>query len=614
MLNPQENTIGVRFNGIDKATIRLWAPQAREVSINLISSNMLLPLEKEAYGYWKLETEKIKPGERYKFILDGEKVFPDPASLSQPEGVHGPSEAIDLKAFAWTYFTWKNFSLEEYILYELHIGTFSPEGTFEGLEEKLDYLQSLGINAIEIMPIAQFPGMRNWGYDGVYPFAVQNSYGGSKGLQHLVNTCHQKGIAVVLDVVYNHIGPEGNYLSEFGPYFTDKYNTPWGKAINFDDAWCDNVRHFFIENVLMWFRDFHIDALRLDAVHAIKDFSPTHILREIKQHVNQLMKETGKEHYLIAEVDLNDVRFINPLEKCGYGMDAQWTDEFHHALRVASGNTKTGWYVEYDGLKHLAKAYRDAYVHDGIYSAYRKKTFGTKTDNNPGRQFVAFSQNHDHVGNRALGERTAQLLSYEMQKVLAGAVLASPFLPMLFMGEEFSASNPFLYFVSHTDPELIEAVRKGRNAEFSHINEGIEAPDPQAVATFEASKLPWQDLAEPSHKAMFHYYKSLIALRKEQPALKYLNRKQLEVKENEEQQTLLLHRWHERQHIICWMNFSSERQLVQFPAYTVPEGQWQKLLDSADPQWLGPASAPGSVAGGENCMLQPASFLMYKLG
>lgn len=614
MLNPQENTIGVRFNGIDKATIRLWAPQAREVSINLISSNMLLPLEKEAYGYWKLETEEIKPGERYKFILDGEKAFPDPASLSQPEGVHGPSEAMDLRAFAWTDFAWRNFPLEEYILYELHVGTFSPEGTFAGLEEKLDYLQSLGINAIEIMPIAQFPGMRNWGYDGAYPFAVQNSYGGSKGLQHLVNTCHQKGIAVVLDVVYNHMGPEGNYLSEFGPYFTDKYNTPWGKAINFDDAWCDNVRHFFIENVLMWFRNFHIDALRLDAVHAIKDFSPTHILREIKQHVNQLMKETGKEHYLIAEVDLNDVRFINPLEKCGYGMDAQWTDEFHHALRVASGNTKTGWYVEYDGLKPLAKAYRDAYVHDGIYSAYRKKTFGTKTDNNPGRQFVAFSQNHDHVGNRALGERTAQLLSYEMQKVLAGAVLASPFLPMLFMGEEFSASNPFLYFVSHTDPELIEAVRKGRNAEFSHINEGIEAPDPQDEATFEASKLPWQDLAEPSHKAMFHYYQSLIALRKEQPALKYLNRKQLEVKENEEQQTLLLHRWHERQRIICWMNFSSERQLVQFPAYTVPEGRWLKLLDSADPQWLGPASAPRSVAGGENCMLQPASFLMYKLG
>lgn len=609
----QQPSLGVKFNETGKATVSVWSPEAKAVAVYLIASQCQLPLRKEEYGYWQLETDEIKPGELYKFILDHEKELPDPASLSQPEGVHGPSQAIDLSAFAWTDKAWKNIPLEEYILYELHIGTFSPEGTFAGLEDKLDYLKSLGINAIEVMPVAQFPGAHNWGYDGAYPFAVQNSYGGTKGLQQLVNACHQKGIAVILDVVYNHMGPEGNYLSEFGPYFTDKYNTPWGKAINFDDAWCDNVRHFFVENVLMWFRDFHIDALRLDAVHAIKDLNPTHILKEIKQNVNQLMEQTGKEHYLIAEVDLNDVRYINPLEKCGYGMDAQWADEFHHALRVTSGNTKKGYYAEYNGLHDLAKAYKHAYVYDGRYSFHRKKIFGTKTDNNPGKQFVVFSQNHDQVGNRALGERTAHLISFEMQKVLAGAVLTSPFLPMLFMGEEFSTTSPFLYFVSHTDPELVEAVRKGRAAEFAHVNEDIQAPDPQAETTFEASKIQWQDLEATSHKAMFCYYQLLIALRKEQPALKHLNRKQLEIKENEAQQTLMLHRWHEQQHIICWMNFSQEQQSIQFPT-DGRQSQWKKLLDSADPQWLGPAAAPEMIASGAGCTLQPASFLMYKLG
>src|SRR5687768_905399 len=308
------------------------------------------------------------------------------------------------------------------------------------------------------MPVAQFPGKRNWGYDGVYPFAVQNSYGGYKGLQQLVNACHQKGLAVILDVVYNHLGPEGNYFSAYGPYFTEEYKTPWGGAINFDDAWSDGVRNYFIENALMWFRDFHIDALRLDAVHAIKDFGSKHILREIKEQVNILMEQTGKKHYLIAECDLNDTQFIDPLEKRGFGMDAQWIDEFHHALRVTATGEKTGYYSDFSGIEHLAKAYKDAYVYDGQFSPHRFKNFGVKAQDNPGRQFIVFSQNHDQVGNRMLGERSSQLVSYEMQKLMAGAVLVSPYLPMLFMGEEYSESHPFLYFVSHTDPELAEAV------------------------------------------------------------------------------------------------------------------------------------------------------------
>ena len=604
--------LGVTLDDSGMATVGVWASEAEEVTIDIISKSRSLPLEKVDFGFWTRQTDKIEAGDFYKFILDTEKALPDPASRSQPEGVHGYSEVVDLNSFPWSDKNWKNLPLEAYVLYELHVGTFSPEGTFEGLARKLNYLKALGVNAIEIMPVAQFPGERNWGYDGVYPFAVQNSYGGAKGLQQLVNVCHAHGFAVVLDVVYNHLGPEGNYLSEFGPYFTDKYSTPWGKAINFDDAWSDNVRHYFIENCLMWFRDFHVDALRLDAVHAIKDFGPKHILQEMKEKVNQLVAAIGKECYLIAESDLNDVRYINAIEKCGYGMDAQWADDFHHALRVTSGNTKTGYYVEYDGIRDLAKSYRGAYVYDGVYSKGRKKSFGTRAVHNPGKQFVVFSQNHDQVGNRPNGERTSHLIDCEMQKVLAGAVLVSPFLPMLFMGEEFSATSPFLFFVSHSDAELVEAVREGRKLEFAHAHEGIEPVDPQSSDTFDASKLSWHDLEKNDHSIMFSYYKTLIALRKENPALSHLNRHQLEVEENEAQQTLVLHRWHGNQHIVCFMNFSEEQQLIEKPEL-LTQRKWTKIIASSDPQWLGAMASPITIEESAlDILLQPKSFSMYK--
>ncbi|MDB5263818.1 MAG: malto-oligosyltrehalose trehalohydrolase, partial [Adhaeribacter sp.] len=427
-----ERSLGINFSASGEASVVVWAPKAHQVEVNLPDLNLSIPLKREDFGYWHTQTYQIEPGDNYKFVLNGDKHRPDPASLFQPEGVHGPSQAYNVKEYTWSDGGWKNPDLENYIFYELHTGTFSPAGTFAGLAEKLDYLLELGVTAIEIMPVAQFPGARNWGYDGVFPFAVQDSYGGPAGLQQLVDTCHQKGLAVVLDVVYNHLGPEGNYLGDYGPYFTSKYNTPWGPAINFDDAECDGVRQYFIQNVLMWFRDFHIDALRLDAVHAIKDFSPTHILREIKLYTDQLTQNTGRRHHLIVESDLNDTRFINPLEDQGYGMDAQWIDEFHHALRVTATAEKTGYYADFTGIDHLAKSYKDAYVYDGQYSPHRLKTFGVKAQDNPGRQFVVFSQNHDQVGNRMLGERTSQLVSFEMQKLLAGAVLVSPYLPMLF--------------------------------------------------------------------------------------------------------------------------------------------------------------------------------------
>jgi maltooligosyltrehalose trehalohydrolase len=577
-----ERTIGVNFNEKGSADIRVWAPLAEKVALALTESKTSPPLTKEPYGYWRLQTDALQEGDRYKFIVDGTE-YPDPASLSQPNGVHGASQAINIKSFAWTDEQWNNVPLDQYILYELHTGTFTPEGTFAAIEKKLDHLIELGVNAIEIMPVAQFPGTRNWGYDGVFPFAVQQSYGGHEELKKLVNRCHQKGIAVVLDVVYNHLGPEGNYLGAYGPYFTDKYNTPWGGALNFDDAWCDGVRHYFIENALMWFRDFHIDALRLDAVHAIKDFSPNHILREIKQHVDALMQATGRTHYLIAELDLNDNRFISPLQEGGYGMDGQWIDEFHHALRVTATGERTGYYSDFTGIDHLAKAYRDAYVFDGQYSVHRKKFFGVKAENNPGRQFVVFSQNHDQVGNRMLGERTSELVSFEMQKLLAGAVLVSPFLPMLFMGEEWGEPNPFQYFVSHTDAELAEAVRKGRKAEFAAFHSG-EAPDPVAEETFNRSKLQWQLLAEEKHQALFRYYKQLIALRKQYPALHQLNRKQLEATVAADGNALILHRWHDAQHVYCLLNFSKTPCPFILPSETTP---WTCLLNSADKQWAG---------------------------
>ncbi|EMR00889.1 malto-oligosyltrehalose trehalohydrolase [Cesiribacter andamanensis] len=603
----RQRTLGITFSK-GEATACLWAPQLEKAELLLHSQQAVLPLEKDKWGYWRTTSKKIAPGERYSWRLNGERERPDPASLSQPEGPHQPSQALDPASWRWSDRSWQNLPLEDYIFYELHTGTFTPEGTFAGIIQKLDYLKELGITAIELMPVAQFPGERNWGYDGVYPFAVQNSYGGARGLQQLVDACHQRGLAVVLDVVYNHMGPEGNYLNEFGPYFTDKYNTPWGKALNFDDAWCDGVRRYFIENALMWFRDFHIDALRLDAVHAIKDFSPTHFLRELKQQVNELMQETGRPYYLIAEVDLNDTRFIDPLEKGGYGLDAQWIDEFHHALRVSAGQEPTGYYADFAGIEHLAKAYQDAYVYDGQYSPHRHKFFGTRAEQQPGRQFVVFSQNHDQVGNRMLGERSSQLYPFEMQKLLAGAVLVSPYLPMLFMGEEWAETNPFLYFVSHTDAELAEAVRKGRRAEFAHFHAQGEAPDPQAETTFEQSRLQWQLQQQEPHQTMLRWYKALLEQRKKQPALRQLNRRQLEVSHNQKRQTLQLHRWHEGQHVLCLMNFSGQAQPSMLPTY---RQEWRKLLDSADPQWGGREAAPAHCVAGDTISLQPQSLVLY---
>ena len=592
--------IGVTFDKDGSAVIKVWAPFAKQMML-LLSDKKQISLKKTDFGYWQTTTSDLQPGDQYQFLVDG-KTLPDPASLSQPEGVQGLSQAIDLKNFSWTDNHWQNPDQQDYISYELHIGTFTKEGDLASAEKKLDQLLSLGITAVELMPVAQFSGNRNWGYDGVFPFAVQNTYGGASALQHFVNLCHKKGIAVVLDVVYNHVGPEGNVFREYGPYFTQKYQTPWGDAINFDDEYCDAVRRFFIENALMWLRDFHVDALRLDAVHAIKDFGSKHFLQELKENANQLCNQTQKKHYLIAECDLNDPKYIDPIKKRGYGMDAQWDDEFHHALHVCAGGNRSGYYADFDNVEQLAKAYRDAYVYDGFYAAHRKKTFG-QPSSNPGDQFVVFSQNHDQVGNRKLGERSSQLFTFEMQKLMAAAVFIAPFLPLLFMGEEYGETNPFLYFADHQNPELIKKVRKGRTEEFP--DSSGEAPDPFDLKTFENSKLQAGLLADDTHKTLFNYYRQLISLRKKTPALNRLNRQSLEVYADKNSSTITLKRWHGEQKLICFLNFSNRLQSFRL---TEEELSWTKILSSAEQKWLGPGDFEVT---GKSLGLKPQSIAIY---
>jgi maltooligosyltrehalose trehalohydrolase len=606
-----KRTIGVTLNK-NLAHILLWAPFADTVEL-VFDDHTILPLFKQDFGYWCNKTSQLKAGDCYEFIINGNKKLPDPASLSQPYGVHAASMVMDVQAFEWTDQQWQNPQLDTYIIYELHTGTFTTNGNFKGISEKLDHLISLGITAIELMPVAAFPGNRNWGYDGVFPFAVHSAYGGAQELQMLVDHCHKKGLAVILDVVYNHLGPEGNYLPEFAPYLTDKYKTPWGKAINFDDAGCDGVKKYFIENALMWFRDFHIDALRLDAVHAIRDFSADHFLTQLRHSVDLLQTTTGKNYYLFIECDLNDPKYIDPLEEHGYGMHAQWNDEFHHALRVSTGQQAIGYYSDFKGIKHLAKAYKDAYVYDGIYSAHRERTFGKKAKKNAGEQFIVFSQNHDQVGNRMLGERSASLASFEMLKLMAGAVLVSPYLPLLFMGEEWAEPHPFLYFVSHTNPELAEAVRKGRKEEFRSFQGYADPPDPMAEDTFKQSQLQWELKDKNSHLVLFEFYKRLISIRNYFLPLNLFKRQQLEVDCDEENHTLQLLRWKGRKYsdgnnqVACLMNFSKTERLLKFPS----DQNWSKLLCSSDPEWSGKLYRPEQVKGNDDISLAPESFLIY---
>jgi maltooligosyltrehalose trehalohydrolase len=598
----------------DKGTCRftVWAPFRKSVSVRILSAgDRLAPMERDERGYWQANIRDAGSGTRYLFRLDGETERPDPASHFQPENVHGPSAVVDHYAFRWEDNSWRGVPLPSMIIYELHVGTFTPEGTFDAAIQRLEHLRDLGITAVELMPVAQFSGERNWGYDGVYPFAVQNSYGGPEGLKRFVNTCHGMELAVILDVVYNHLGPEGNYLREFGPYFTDKYRTPWGQAINFDGPYSDEVKNYFIANALHWVTEYHIDALRIDAIHGIFDFSAKHFLQELGETVHSHGQSVSREVYVIPESDLNDARVIRPVEVGGYGLDAQWNDDFHHALHTLLTGERTGYYEDFGKIEQFETALREGFVYSGEYSQFRKRRHGSSSSDRLGHQFVVFAQNHDQIGNRMRGERLTSLASFEALKLAAGAVLLAPNIPLLFMGEEYGEDTPFLYFVDHSDVDLIKAVRAGRKEEFNAFSWEGEPPDPQDEQTFLASRLRWEKSRQGKHAVLLNFYRTLIKLRRETSALSELTRDRLAVSSIADSRVVSVRQWNGlgTSHTYCLFNFEPNDINITL---SVPEGRWRKDVDSADIAWDGPGSMiPAVVNSGAGVTMRGQSVALF---
>jgi maltooligosyltrehalose trehalohydrolase len=581
-------SLGALYLGDNRCRFQVWAPLAAKLEVQLVApQERLLALAKGGRGYHQAILEEVSPGSRYFYKIDGNRARPDPASRCQPEGVHGPSQ-VTSTAFPWEDSGWFGLALQHYIIYELHVGTFTTAGTFDAIIPYLDELKELGVSALELMPVAQFPGSRNWGYDGVYPYAVQNSYGGPEALKRLVNACHLREMAVILDVVYNHLGPEGNYLWDFGPYFTERYRTPWGPAINFDGAGSDEVRRFFLENALYWITEFHLDALRLDALHAVFDQSAKPFLQELAEAVHEQAERLNRRVYLMAESDLNDTRLLRSPELGGFGLAVHWNDDFHHALHTLLTAETGGYYQDFGSIQHLVKAFKEGFVYSGNYSAYRGRRHGSSSLLIPAHRFIVFVQNHDQVGNRILGERLSRLVSLEALKLAAGVVLLSPFLPLLFMGEEYGETAPFQYFVSYADPVLVEAVRRGRREEYAPFQEGVEPPDPQAEETFITSQLNQHLRREGLHKIMLAFYRELIRLRREIPALACLSKDRMEVQGDDSKKIMLLRRWHGESEAMAIFHFGQAEATVSLP---LPPGRWGKRLDSAAARWHGPGSS-----------------------
>ncbi|MCL2659948.1 MAG: malto-oligosyltrehalose trehalohydrolase [Acidobacteriaceae bacterium] len=548
----------------------VWAPLVERIAV--VVGEKRFPMGRMGNrGWWTARIEEAGPGTDYAFLLDDDpKPYPDPRSLWQPHGVHGVSRLYDHAAFRWSDSGWQAPPLSSAILYELHIGTFSPEGTFDGAIRRLDHLVRLGVTHVELMPVAEFPGGFGWGYDGVSLFAVKQSYGGPDGLKRFVDACHAKGLAVVLDVVYNHFGPEGNYSGRFAPYRTDRHHTPWGEAVNLEFEASDEVRRFFCDNALMWLRDYYVDGLRLDAVHEFVDRSAIHFLEQLSTEVEALSQSPGRRLVLIAESDLNDPRVVTPRQLNGYGFDAQWNDDFHHALFTVlhSPEREQGYYADFGSMEKLAKSLAEVFVNDGVYSKYRRRIHGRPVGDLPRHRFVGFLQNHDQVGNRARGERVEHLVGLERAKVGMGLALLSPFIPLLFQGEEFAASSPFQFFAHFEEPELARAVADGRRREFAAFG-WTEVPDPGSQETFERSKLRWDETGQASHAEMLAWCRSLIALRKRS----FKGPAQLRVSFDEQKQWLAM----ERAGVSVLLNLG--RDAVEF---CKPDGYVLALASSND--------------------------------
>ena len=613
-----ELRFGARPQADGSTVFRVWAPRAEGLEVKVLTGGeRAFPLAAAGGGVFEARVEGVAAGADYFYVVHGNE-RPDPVSRSQPAGVHGPSRVVAPEEFAWTDEGWKGLALKDYVVYELHTGTFTPEGTFEAVIPKLAHLKSLGVTAVELMPVAEFPGARNWGYDGAHLYAPQSTYGGPEGLKRLIDACHREGLAFVLDVVYNHLGPEGNYAGEYMPLYSEAHKSPWGAGLNFDGEGSDGVRRYFVENALYWLTEYHVDALRLDAVHAIVDTSETHLLRELAEEFRAQAGRLGRRAFLIAESDLNDVRVLRR-DEGGYGIDAQWSDDFHHSLHAVLTGADRGYFSDFGRVGDVAKAIEEGFVYCGQHSQFRGKCHGTPSAERPGEQFVVCIQNHDQIANGYWGDRLSRVVEPERQRLAAAILLCgAPNVPMLFMGEEWGERAPFLYFTSHTDPELGRAVRIGREEEYNSFVRGegeTESTiggfsDPQSEITFVRSKLNWESLERQPHAGMLAFYRDLLALRRAHAPLSNCDKTRTRVRFDEGRRWLSVERGDEagaRAVLLC--NLSSEARAVP-----TAEGAWRLTLWSGDARYGGTtphAAPPVRVDAGRGVELAPWGAAVY---
>jgi maltooligosyltrehalose trehalohydrolase len=588
----------------------VWAPFAKTVALVLDQSLDSRQLEPAGSGYHRLVAADLSSGTRYRIALDAGPALPDPASRFQPDGVHGSSEVVDLERHRWADAEYRPRPLTEHVISEVHIGSWSDAGTFDGALGMLDDLVELGISAIELMPVAQFPGVRNWGYDGVFPFAVQCSYGGPYALQRFVDSCHQRGLAVVLDVVYNHVGPEGNVLPAFGPYFTDRYHTPWGPAVNLDGQQSDEVRAYLLQNARQWLENFHFDGLRLDAVHEFVDRTATPFLVDLAREVERISLETGRPRFLVAESADNDPRVTTSIEAGGLGQDAQWNDDFHHALHALVTQERDGYYVDFGRPDQLATAMAQDFILDGEYSIFRQRRHGAPLGDLPFDRFVHFAQNHDQIGNRPGGERLAALVSFECVRVVIAVLLLSPGVPLLFMGDEYGETAPFPYFVDHGDKDLLDAVRRGRNEEFVALGTGPSQFDPTDPATMVAARPDPSVRHKGAHRHLVALWRRLIELRRSNLALQSTERRSSRATAHGSVVTLI--RDEPGDPVVAFFNLAGEPGEARLPELG-GLATWNRLVDSGDPELGTPSQLRHErVASGERLPLEPWAFCAYQ--
>jgi maltooligosyltrehalose trehalohydrolase len=603
---------GANVGGDGAVSFAVWAPRRRALSVRILdpsgATRVELPMARDGSGVFTVRAapDLAAAGDDYVYLLPDVGARPDPVSRHQPHGVHAPSRIVAAGGFPWTDAGWRGVARGALVIYELHVGTFSPEGTFAGVAARLPYLRDLGITAVELMPVAAFPGDRNWGYDGVYLYAPHTAYGGPDGLKRLAAACHGHGLALILDVVYNHLGPEGNYLSDYGPYFTGSYHTPWGDALNFDGRDSDEVRRFFVDNALYWLTEYHADGLRLDAIQGIHDESARPILQEIADAFHAEAAGQGRDAWLIAESDLNDPRVIRPKDLGGLGLDAQWSDDFHHALHAVVTGNRRGYFADFGRVADLGKAITASFVYDGQHAPHRRRRHGAPAAGEAGDRFVSFIQNHDQVANAYQGKRFAQVAGHARQKVAALVLFSTPALPLLFQGEEYAEEATFDYFTSHGDPGLVKAVREGRHAEYLHLlEEGADMAawaDPQDEETFRRCKLRWQSIGQTPHADMLAFYRALIALRRRLAPL-HNGRKDLTRVEFDEAARWLTIRRGDPSGAATFTCVSLGDAPVRM---RLPEGTWRLALATDG------AEGRASVAGGDVATLEPSTARIYE--